>query len=126
MFLPEWRDIPPGWVDSELPGPIFMWENPKRNLRVAASIEEHAEHPWIHVSISHPKRIPNYLELQYLRHHWIGQRKSIMVFPTEEYYTNLHENCLHLYANLNADDDPLPEFSLPAPAATQGNTRGRN
>lgn len=119
MTLELWKSIPPGWHQTPKIGPIFMWAHNKRHLSVGASLEVHDANTWIHVSISHRKHVPTYNDLMYLRRHWIGDRKTIMVWPTEEYYVNMHPNCLHLYAPLYAHADPLPEFNDPARLATQ-------
>lgn len=111
-LIKTWDDLPLGWqlFESRMDGKA--WKNEKKKLSVIASIEIHDERPWLHVSVAHPKRTPSYVELQYVRRHWIGTDvKSIMIFPAEENYVNIHKSCLHLFRCLAEEGDGLPEFS---------------
>lgn len=65
---------------------------------------------WLHVSFAHPKRIPDYDEIQKIKKHFIGENKyAIMVFPEKDKHVNIHPYCLHLWHCV--DGHPLPEFS---------------
>ena len=76
-----------------------------------ASIAKEADgRDWLHLSMSHRKRVPNYDELVYLKKHWAGEnRKAIMVLPASEEHVNIHPNVLHLFVCISGD--PLPDFS---------------
>jgi hypothetical protein len=105
--------LPPGWVQV-MGGPGMtdgMWDNHKRLLRVGASIALYGDdRVWLHLSISHRRRMPTYDELTYLKRHWAGEdRKCIMVFAPKDEHVNIHPRCLHLYCCL--EGDPLPDFS---------------
>ena len=114
LLRKRWNAVPPGWVLGEVRVDGAQWYNAKRRLSLIASIEIHNETQWVHVSLAHRRRIPTYHDIKYIRRHWIGlDRRTIMVFPTEEYHVNLHPNCLHLYACLDSEGDGLPEFSAP-------------
>lgn len=67
------------------------------------------EKEWVHLSYSRKNRIPDYKDTKLILKHFVGNRKSIMVFPEEKNYVNISENCLHLF--ICNDKDPLPEFS---------------
>jgi len=106
------REPPQGWTrywDTPYDG---FWENHKRNLKVIASFMRYGDgRMWLHVSMSHPRRMPTYEELTYLKRHWFGDdRKCVMVLPPREEHVNIHPNCLHLYSCM--DGDPLPDFTM--------------
>lgn len=104
--------LPPGWKRQTPDYAVtHVWTNEKRRLRVLADVETKQDgHVWLHVSVSHPKRVPNYDELAYVKRHFVGRdKKAIMVFPDEANHVNTHPFCLHLFHCL--DGDPLPEFS---------------
>lgn len=107
------KKLPPGWV-KRMGGHGMLdgaWDNPKRMLRVLASIAPYGDdRVWLHLSISHRKRMPTYEELVYMKRHWAGEnRKCIMVLPPKDEHVNIHPRCLHLYCCL--DEDPLPDFT---------------
>lgn len=105
------RGIPPGWqVIGETEDGKHWW-NHNKQLGVIASISiENDGKWWLHVSMSHPKRMPTYKDICYLKRHWIGEEaEAIMVFPRKSNHVNLHKFCLHLWHCL--DGYPLPEFS---------------
>ena len=64
---------------------------------------------WMHVSVSHRRRLPNWREYRLVKDLFIGKhRKAIQVLPAEAEYVNHHPNVLHLWSCL--DGDPLPDF----------------
>lgn len=89
------------------------WDNAKRRLRVIMTAEIHEDgRLWAHVSVSHPKRVPNYEEMAYVKRHWIGDDYSaLQIFPKKEFHVNIHPRCLHLFACIAKEGDGLPEFS---------------
>ena len=106
------KPLPPGWrvVEERMDG--TMWDNRKRMLCVTGSIGHYGDDKdWLHLSMSHPRRMPTYDDLVYLKKHWAGEdRKCIMVFPPKNEHVNIHPFCLHLYCCLGGD--PLPDFTL--------------
>jgi hypothetical protein len=106
------KEPPPGWMKTSYPGGGFVWDNNKRMLRVIASIMEYDDDKeWLHLSMSHRRRMPTYDDLAYLKKHWAGDdRKCIMVFPPKSEHVNIHPYCLHLFCCL--DGDPLPDFTF--------------
>lgn len=105
------RKLPPGWQERVSGVDGSAWYNSKRKLAVIGSISVEADgKPWLHLSLSHPKRMPTYDDLVYLKKHWAGEdRKCIMVMPPKSEHVNIHPFCLHLWCCLG--EDPLPDFS---------------
>ncbi len=104
--------IPPGWRIISESSEHQFWQNDRKVLAVMTTIEEHEGKLWHHCSISHPKRLPTYDELAYMRKHWMGtDLPAIMVFPDKEHYVNTHPTCLHLFVCLDLSGNGLPEFS---------------
>lgn len=105
------KNPPQGWRLNQGGADGGMWDNNKKRLRVVASVStEQDGKRWLHMSMSHPKRIPTYDELVYMKRHWAGeQRKCIMVLPPSDEHVNFHPFCLHLFCCL--DDDGLPDFT---------------
>ena len=102
---------PPGWRLNTPGVDGGMWDNRKKQLRVIASVNTELDGKrWLHMSMSHPKRVPTYEELVYLKRHWAGEQlKCILVFPPSDEHVNIHPFCLHLFCCL--DDDGLPDFT---------------
>jgi hypothetical protein len=106
------RNLPPGWAKISSRNYHGVWRNNKKNLAVIASFAQYGDGKfWLHLSISHRRRMPTYDELTYLKRHWIGDdRKAIMVLPEAKEHVNIHPRCLHLFCCL--DGDPLPDFTM--------------
>lgn len=102
---------PPGWVIRESRADGAAWQHPGRHLVVIASIAQETDNQWwLHVSLSHQKRMPNYEEIAYVKQHFVGDAQyGIFVLPPKQYHVNQHPYCLHLWCCL--DRYPLPEFS---------------
>lgn len=79
-------------------------------LYVIVSPTKYNGEEWLHVSFSRKSRIPDYKDIQLVRKDFIGtDKKSIMVFPSEEHYVNIAKYCLHLwYSKTN----PIPDFDV--------------
>lgn len=102
---------PPGWVIEQERLDGARWINPKRQMVVIGSIAiEEDGKKWLHMSMSHRKRVPTYDELMYLKRHWIGDdRKAIMVLPEKDKHINIHPFVLHLWCCV--DGDAIPDFT---------------
>jgi hypothetical protein len=73
---------------------------------------------WLHVSVSHSARLPNWEELRSVKDLFIGtDRKALQVFPAEAEYVNIHPRVLHLWSCL--DGDPTPDFRIWNPFANR-------
>lgn len=104
-------NVPPGWRVETLGCDGIKWVNKKRNLQIIASTNlEQDGREWLHLSISHPDRLPTYKDMTYMKRHWAGDdKKCIQVFPARTEHVNFHPNCLHLFCCL--DGDALPDFT---------------
>ncbi len=109
--LPLTGKIPPGWRVTEMRDDGARWQNDKRQMIVIASISvEQDGKAWMHLSMSHARRVPTYDELVYLKLHWAGDdRKCVMVLPEKAKHINIDPNVLHLFCCL--EGDPLPDFT---------------
>jgi len=101
---------PPGWINGVPWGPNPTWENPKRKLRVMAGVEENGGQRWLHVSMSHPKRMPTYDDMCYLKKFWFGEEAlAVEIHAPKSQHINHHPTCRHLWANLD-EPDFLPDM----------------
>lgn len=76
---------------------------------IIASVEIVDGVEWLHVSFSRKSRMPDYKDIQLVKHHFFGDdKKAVMIFPEKENYINIHKYCLHLFYSAK---NPLPEFS---------------
>jgi hypothetical protein len=78
-----------------------------RDLRVLCS-EGDSEIRWQHVSVSLPKRCPNWPEMCFIKDLFFAPGEVVMqLHPAKSNYVNVHEFCLHLWKPLDAEI-PLP------------------
>lgn len=104
-----WRNKPPGWKVVGTWGNAVAWYNRKKKLRVLASVDEIDGERWLHVSLSHPRRLPTYDELCYLKRHWFGaDATAVEIHAPKDEHVNHHEFCRHLWATL--DRKLLPDM----------------
>lgn len=53
---------------------------------------------WDHVSVSHPRRIPNWIEMSHIKRIFFDADEVVMqLHPAESDYVNNHPRCLHLW-----------------------------
>jgi hypothetical protein len=85
--------------------------NPGTRMTVIASVAvEEDGLPWLHLSVAHPKRLPDYAVLCWLKRDFLGPNaKAIEVYAPEGEHVNIHPTCRHLWACLGGD--PLPDFT---------------
>jgi hypothetical protein len=93
----------------------FMLMGPKGEyLAIISSGVDH-EFGWEHVSVSCSKRIPNWLEMCFVKElFWQDEEAVMQLHPPKSEYVNHHPNCLHLWRPLNAAI-PLPPSILVGP-----------
>lgn len=100
----------------EIPAPFDLQrafrieKHPQKGLLVIATIAVEEDGCfWLHASFSRKDRIPDYKDILLVKEQFFGDDlKAIMIFPSKEEYVNIHQNCLHLWANLTKDY--LPDF----------------
>lgn len=114
-LAPDWAqdlfpDAPLDFIRVEQP--TLHYKAITGTLLVLCSAREEADGKrWIHVSCSHPHRLPSWTELRRVKDVFIGKdRKAIQVLPAASEYVNIHDHVLHLWACL--DEDPLPDFRV--------------
>lgn len=57
---------------------------------------------WDHVSASHPRRIPNWIEMSHIKRMFFMPDEAVMqLHPAESDYVNNHPRCLHLWRPQN-------------------------
>ena len=88
----------------------------KKDLRVIIDCgpKDETEIMWIHVSYSRANWIPTHKDTLIIKKEFLKNRYAYAVFPPEEKYVNIHNNCLHLWARLDGVS-VLPEFSSVIP-----------
>lgn len=70
---------------------------------------------WEHVSVSIPRRTPNWKEMCFVKDaFWNDDEVVMQLHPAKAEYVNFHPYCLHLWRPLGAAI-PLPPFSMVGP-----------
>lgn len=94
-----------GWGDKD--GGYYEVRSPlqtSQNLSIIASTGE----GWDHVSVSLPRRIPTWIEMDYIRSLFFKDDEVVMqLHPEESKHINVMENCLHLWRP-QKESIPLP------------------
>ena len=101
-----------GWVLKENPYATgsFVLDHGERRLRVMISGGVYGDgRRWLHLSVSHRERVPDWDELKAVKSEFMGDRAhAVQVFPPKDQWVNDHPYCLHLWHCL--DGEPLPDF----------------
>lgn len=114
-FYPK---IPNYWKETKLNIYNLLSSNASDYIRsynfngiyVIASPAKYDGQEWLHISFSRKSRIPDYKDIQLVRKDFIGKdKKCFMVFPSEEHYVNIAENCLHLWYS---EENTVPDFDV--------------
>lgn len=111
---------PPSWTHSQTLGlPLWMMKsigNPHRDLAVTRTVGVELDgRMWVHVAVSHPKRMPTWDDLSLVKRLFIGdERPAVQVHPVASEHYSLRgegraERVLHLWAPLTGGL-PLPDF----------------
>lgn len=70
------------------------------------------DYAWDHVSVSLPKRIPNWLEMSLIKTvFWSDDEAVMQLHVPAAQHLNVHPNCLHLWRPLLAEI-PLPPATM--------------
>jgi hypothetical protein len=111
----DWRPstvLPPEWSIVEFNNEYgAKYRNSRRELvAIFSCCRENDGQYWLHLSVSHGRRIPLHDEMRLCKELFLGNREAYAVWPPKERYVNLHPHVLHLFARL--DDVPvLPDFT---------------
>jgi hypothetical protein len=94
------------------PAGDYAYRRHHGSLMVVCSARTEADGKrWIHVSCSHPHKLPSWDDLMLVKETFIGrQRMAIQVLPPRSRHVNDHPYVLHLWCCL--DGDPAPDFRI--------------
>lgn len=106
---------PPGWSlargTTPMPDDVNVFYQ-HRGMRLAAGLSceiENDGRAWLHLSVSHRDRIPNWNELSKAKQDFLGDIEAYQVMPPKARYVNIDPRVLNLYAPLNGP--VLPDFT---------------
>jgi hypothetical protein len=105
------RSLGPGWTDRARPGFAVDLVNQRLRLTVIATpwdLEDDGIE-WIHASICHHDRIPDYAELKALHAAVFGGRVAYQTFVGTDRHINIRDGVLHLWGRRDGVD-ALPDF----------------
>lgn len=108
----EWRQIEGGVVSAETGRHNGnMYVNERRGLRIVMSAAWELDgRRWLHLSMSHPNRLPTWSELVQAKEAFMGKdSRAVQILPPRSEWVNIHAYTLHMFVCL--DGDPLPDFT---------------
>ncbi len=100
-------------VETGIDGGAYLIRHNPTNvqLRVIAS---HGG-GWDHVSVSLPKRCPNWTEMEFIKRMFFGADEIAMQLHVEpKDHISIHSNCLHIWRPQNAEI-PMPPSLMVGP-----------
>lgn len=100
---------PPRWRRQVTTPDGARWRIPG-GLTVIASLGVYAGERWLHMSASHPGRLPSWPEMVAIRDALAPGVECYQVAPPPDRYVNLHPRVLHLWGNLDLPSGVLPAF----------------
>ena len=105
--------LPISWQEMRISmnSPLYGIKAYLRNdqLQVLFSYINMEGKPWLHVSLSRPKKIPSYEDMYCVKQIFIGDDlQAVQIFPKKEKHLNINEYVLHLWCALEGDG--LPDF----------------
>lgn len=110
VILPAtWRQVHDQRFDARF---VAWYMHARAPLKVMVTAKrERDERRWLHVSVSHERRLPDWNDLREVKDIFIGrERRALQILPPESEYVNIHPRVLHLWACL--DGDRLPDFRV--------------
>lgn len=97
MVIVEVNDLNSQRIKDGL-GRMGAKDNKVYNMDTGCRVIYSKENGREHVSISHPKRYPNWNELTFVRYKLMKPDvKVAQILPPREEYVNVHTNCFHLW-----------------------------
>jgi len=100
---------PNGWAVAEIRRDGGLYKNWRKNLTAILSCEIAGGKRWLHLSVSHRDRVPNWQELREAKGAFLGDVYAYQVIPPKAQYVNIDPRVLHLFHCL--DGPVMPEFS---------------
>jgi hypothetical protein len=116
QLIAEWmpRVLPASWrEDHKVISPkMAVYMHRRAPLVVLLSCTRYRdERRWLHASVSHENRLPNWEDLREVKDVFIGRdKRALQVLPAAEEYVNIHPRVLHLWHCV--DGDGLPDFRV--------------
>jgi len=111
---PDWKTpivLPPAWHILNSYDDGTAYRNTRRELTaILTCIKELDGRFWLHLSMSHGRRVPLWEEIVLMKELFLGDREAYQVIPPRERYVNLHPRTLHLFALLDGQA-VLPDFT---------------
>ena len=110
----RYRDAPHGY-HSAYGDDFGVFEIPHHPTAVVLHVLATCDEGWDHVSVSLPKRCPNWPEMHHVKTlFWSPDEAVMQLHPPEDDYRNYHPYCLHLWRPHDAEI-PLPPGIMVAP-----------
>lgn len=106
--------IPSGWsIERRVSdGAWFLFAARGRPpLSAILSVEAHGAALWLHMSVAADRRVPTWEELRDVKSWLLGDVEAYMVAPPRARYVNIHPDVLHLFAPVDQECLPLPDFT---------------
>lgn len=101
---------PPGWVCLRHEGHDADYRNPSGLFAIVSACVELDGKRWIHFSMSHRKRLPEWEEMVEAKEAFFGpESTAYQVFAPRSKWVNIHPRCLHLWVCL--DGPVTPDFT---------------
>lgn len=105
-YIPEAaKKLPPVWGQNQtkrIRVPVFgeAFYNKPKNLLVICSLDTMGNgNIYLHVSLSHPNKIPEWSTIKMVKHLFIGDNRNAFIWlPVKEEYVNFMPYCLHLWS----------------------------
>lgn len=109
QYLP--KVLPVGWnlYERSFDG-MIVWHAPSFLTVILSGSREDDGKRWLHLSVSHRRRIPAWSELKLAKDLFLGPDLwAIQVLPTADKYVNINPHVLHLWHCV--DGLALPDFT---------------
>lgn len=104
--------LPSGWqlVARSAEGGIFLHRGAPA-MTAIYSCEAHGDSLWHHMSCAVANRDPTWDELRTVKEWLLGDIEAYLVAPPKARYVNQHPHVLHLFAPVDQEHLPLPDFT---------------
>lgn len=96
-------------LETDTPGSrVQIYTDLDADTRVIVGMEPYLRDnvPRLHVSVSHPNRLPDWEEIKAIKAAFFGDVEAMIVLPRKGQYVNVHQYCHHLWESPDAWCDP--------------------
>lgn len=102
-------DVPDGWTGRYMDTSALVLEKKDLRVIISQSVELDGKR-WMHVSVSHRHRLPQWKELLAIKNEFLGEEvEAYQVLPKKSLHVNHSTIAMHLWACL--DGPVLPDFT---------------